>query len=736
MNLHSFIRILRNADGKLDTLEKEGLERLVEKYPYFQAARALLLKSLDDGQSPDYPGALAVTASRTSDREVLYDFVQEHTFVQNTLANSLERTFTVAQETVRRTDSGLFDLNNEQEESPSFSPDYPIKTEDPDLFVPLSVSGMMGLSGLHEEEAMEAAEEQEGDFYHDPPEIIPPEAQVTGIPDWEEDSNANDPDHLDSGVPYEGPDTAPEDLHSERSTTDLPPDEVFGPSGFGGKDETWESGVPQRADQPEDTIQPPQLREESTPESVEVQEERRFRDETSPDSEETSTVADSASGIRGSDDELDVDENSGAEGREQADTIYEPLTSEDVITNLEPDVTGTDTERPESGHGQDSPVGESLWDQLDETSELGEAEAEQEILTGIPIQLGGEGDLGSKDQLQDGGEDLEHEEPDVHTFGTDETEPDTYQMGDWIRTDQQGEPTLSLSGAVDEARDMEDQEPDSDHSIEVPVISSFDSEQSEPWMEDLMEQLQDPLGEEESPAESEPEVAEYSGNSSRPGPDQGDTEPQDQERDEAAVRLLLEDIRSAFSRPDTAREVVQREQSYTEPSEEAHPTSDTSAAEEPSAAEILSEREATSAPPNQEPSIPSEGKRSFLQWLEKTAQSDRGSGTSRDESGTPRMDEEKARKFALVDQFIKNSPKLGVNLEGQGSQPGATSPAAPSEEEHSLFTETLARLHREQGNYARALRAYEALKLKYPEKSSYFAGLIQEIKDIQSKNLS
>ena len=51
------------------------------------------------------------------------------------------------------------------------------------------------------------------------------------------------------------------------------------------------------------------------------------------------------------------------------------------------------------------------------------------------------------------------------------------------------------------------------------------------------------------------------------------------------------------------------------------------------------------------------------------------------------------------------------------------------QEDDDLVTETLANIYADQENYDKAIKAFEKLQLKYPEKSVYFAGRIKEIQN-------
>ena len=64
----------------IQQFETAELKTIIEKYPYFQAARALYLKGLKNQNSFKYNNELKVTASFTSDRTVLFNYITSKNF--------------------------------------------------------------------------------------------------------------------------------------------------------------------------------------------------------------------------------------------------------------------------------------------------------------------------------------------------------------------------------------------------------------------------------------------------------------------------------------------------------------------------------------------------------------------------------------------------------------------------------------------------------------------------------
>ena len=95
------------------------------------------------------------------------------------------------------------------------------------------------------------------------------------------------------------------------------------------------------------------------------------------------------------------------------------------------------------------------------------------------------------------------------------------------------------------------------------------------------------------------------------------------------------------------------------------------------------------------------------------------------------LEEEKNKKNELIDKFIESSPKISPIRQEEVSK----TYAEQSQTNNSyLMTETLARVYLEQKKYQKAIQAYEILILKYPEKSSFFADHISNIKILQQNN--
>ena len=123
-----------------------------------------------------------------------------------------------------------------------------------------------------------------------------------------------------------------------------------------------------------------------------------------------------------------------------------------------------------------------------------------------------------------------------------------------------------------------------------------------------------------------------------------------------------------------------------------------------------------------------EEKHSFSEWLQlakfKPIKREK-------EEVSEEIEEKKKKKIDIIDKFIESNPKIGPIKE---TTINTEVIAKSSEEPTHLMTETLARIYLEQKKYKKAIQAYEILILKYPEKSSFFANRIKDIKELQQNN--
>jgi hypothetical protein len=126
---------------------------------------------------------------------------------------------------------------------------------------------------------------------------------------------------------------------------------------------------------------------------------------------------------------------------------------------------------------------------------------------------------------------------------------------------------------------------------------------------------------------------------------------------------------------------------------------------------------------------------SFAEWLQltqakpierdKEKEAETASGNE-ENANTPSAEE----KFELIDKFIQEKPKMEVSI-SQSKQPDLAKPFTQTP--NALMTETLAKVYLQQKNYKKAIKAYEILILKNPEKSGFFADQIRAIKKLNTK---
>ena len=95
-------------------------------------------------------------------------------------------------------------------------------------------------------------------------------------------------------------------------------------------------------------------------------------------------------------------------------------------------------------------------------------------------------------------------------------------------------------------------------------------------------------------------------------------------------------------------------------------------------------------------------------------------------------------EISLIDKFLSTDSerlrtiKHNPDTNGNGSERALVEQSVKEDEE--LVTETLASIYFQQKNFDKALDAYKKLSLKYPEKSVYFAGRIEEIELLKNNN--
>jgi tetratricopeptide (TPR) repeat protein len=137
-------------------------------------------------------------------------------------------------------------------------------------------------------------------------------------------------------------------------------------------------------------------------------------------------------------------------------------------------------------------------------------------------------------------------------------------------------------------------------------------------------------------------------------------------------------------------------------------------------------------------------KHSFQEWLQlsRTEPIERKKEKKEEKQEVPpieidatliEINEEKKKKAELIDKFIETSPKISP-VKSTTTVAANIQIDINKDDNSYLMTETLARVYLEQKKYTKAIQAYEILILKYPEKISFFADRISDIKTLQQNN--
>ncbi len=124
---------------------------------------------------------------------------------------------------------------------------------------------------------------------------------------------------------------------------------------------------------------------------------------------------------------------------------------------------------------------------------------------------------------------------------------------------------------------------------------------------------------------------------------------------------------------------------------------------------------------------------SFVDWLKYVNDREKVAIKAKEEKATEPIgnSNKKLGAFDLIDKFIKEEPKITrQKVEFYNPVNKAKQSVA---EDITFVSETLAKIYVLQGNYIKALQAYENLHLKYPEKRLYFAAQIKNLRKLISQ---
>jgi tetratricopeptide (TPR) repeat protein len=96
---------------------------------------------------------------------------------------------------------------------------------------------------------------------------------------------------------------------------------------------------------------------------------------------------------------------------------------------------------------------------------------------------------------------------------------------------------------------------------------------------------------------------------------------------------------------------------------------------------------------------------------------------------------QKSKKMEIISKFIETNPKI-EKIENKDKQetPKSEMNSSKKEELNNIVSETLAKIYVEQKFFDSAIEVYKKLHLIFPEKKTYFATRIKEVKKLVELN--
>jgi len=124
-----------------------------------------------------------------------------------------------------------------------------------------------------------------------------------------------------------------------------------------------------------------------------------------------------------------------------------------------------------------------------------------------------------------------------------------------------------------------------------------------------------------------------------------------------------------------------------------------------------------------------EKKRLLSKLLEQSEEKVKSQSAPAPKKSTPKR--RKGNQSELIEKFIRNEPQMEKQklLSEEDGQRQVDLASENIQESEKFYTETLAKLMVGQKKYKKAIKIYEQLGLKFPEKRAYFASQIEKVKN-------